>query len=248
MTGWNILSVDCQGPCATPLPEMKRSSLLVFPATADGEALAGRTAVANHAVMLGRIALVRREGDHLLVTRTTHGGRLSMELSVQSGLTVATANSFSQAEGSIALGAPSTMPLDRVFLSGEGVALENAKTVVGGGRGLDETGFVQLERIAQALGGAVAASLPAVDLGLAPVSRQVGQSGKFVTPEVYLAAGMSGTPQHLAGIGAATRIIAINKDRDAAIFDFAEDGIVADARELLPLLVDALELKVKEKP
>lgn len=95
-----------------------------------------------------------------------------------------------------------------------------------------------------ALGGAVAASLPAVDLGLAPVSRQVGQSGKFVTPEIYLAAGMSGTPQHLAGIGTATRIIAINSDRDALIFGVAEAGAVANALALLPLLGAAIDTLV----
>lgn len=97
-----------------------------------------------------------------------------------------------------------------------------------------------LEQIAEKVAGAVGASLAAVDLGLAPVSRQIGQSGKFATPEVYLAVGMSGTPQHLAGIGSATRIIALNTDPDAAIFRFAEAGVVADARILLPLLSQAL--------
>jgi electron transfer flavoprotein alpha subunit len=126
-------------------------------------------------------------------------------------------------------------------LADQGIALENARIVIGGGRGLDEAGFAQLERIANALGGAVAASLPAVDLGFAPVSRQVGQSGKFVTPQIYVAVGMSGTPQHLAGIGSATRIITVNTDADAPIFRVAETGVVADARILLPLLSAALE-------
>lgn len=68
----------------------------------------------------------------------------------------------------------------------------------------------------------------------------MGQSGKFVTPAVYLAVGLSGTPQHLAGIGAATRIFAINKDPEASIFEFAELGIVGDWRETLPLLKQTL--------
>jgi electron transfer flavoprotein alpha subunit len=144
-------------------------------------------------------------------------------------------------DGEIAIGAPDARPLERTLLIDQSIALESARIVIGGGRGLDEVGFAQLERLAKALGGAVAASLPAVDLGLASVSRQVGQSGKFVTPEIYLAVGMSGTSQHLAGIGSATRIIAVNQDRDATIFGVAETGIVADAKTLLPLLNAALE-------
>jgi electron transfer flavoprotein alpha subunit len=105
---------------------------------------------------------------------------------------------------------------------------------------LDADCFAHLDVIAHQLGGAVAASLPAVDLGLAPVSRQVGQSGKFVTPEIYFAIGMSGTPQHFAGVGPRARIIALNTDRHAPIFDFAEAGVTADAVTFLPLLAGAL--------
>ncbi|VTZ21284.1 hypothetical protein MPC1_1050001 [Methylocella tundrae] len=79
-----------------------------------------------------------------------------------------------------------------------------------------------------------------MDAGWAPVFRQVGQSGKFVTPDVYVAVGISGTPQHMAGIGSNTRIVAINKDADADIFRFAEVGIVADWKEILPGLIGRL--------
>jgi electron transfer flavoprotein alpha subunit len=241
MTGWQILAVRCGGPQPTAIPDFEPPCLLVFPANADGEALAGGVAAATGADVLGRIVSVRRDGDRLIVSRSTHGGRLAIEVSVGIGIAVATANDLPQQAGEIALGAPTLLPLERTPLSDQSVALESARIVIGGGRGLDETGFSQLERIAKALGGAVAASLPAVDLGLAPVSRQVGQSGKFVTPEIYVAAGMSGTPQHMAGIGSATRIIAINKDPDAPIFGVAETGAVADAKTLLPLIGAALE-------
>ena len=89
--------------------------------------------------------------------------------------------------------------------------VDGAGIVVSGGRGIgDPAGFELLYEIAQQLGGAVGASLPAVDAGLAPVARQVGQSGKYVRPDIYLAVGISGTPQHMAGIDPHTRVVAVN--------------------------------------
>ncbi len=241
MSGWTVLSVACNGPAATTLADVPRPLLLVFPADETGEALAGAVAAAHRGTMLGRITALRREGDDLIVTRATHGGRLSLDLRIGPCLAVATANDLTGADGTLALGKPSELPIERTPLADQTVSLEGARLVIGGGRGLDPEGFVQLDRIARALDGAVAASLPAVDLGLAPVARQVGQSGKFVNPAVYFAAGMSGTPQHFAGVGARARIIALNHDRDAPVFGFAEAGAVGDARQLLPLIADALE-------
>lgn len=240
MTDWQIIAVRCGGTNVTPVPEFDGPCLLLFPANEDGEALAGAVAVATGAAVLGRILSVRREGETLLATRNTHGGRLAMQLAVDTELAVATANDVSGHDHEITLGTPGNLTLQRTPLSDQSIALESAKIVIAGGRGLDEGAFVQLERIAQAVGGAVAASLPAVDLGLAPVSKQVGQSGKFVTPKIYLAVGMSGTPQHLAGIGSTTQIIAINNDPDAPIFGVAENGALADAKLLLPLICSAL--------
>lgn len=240
MSRWRILSVDCGGPILANSPDLGERCLLLFPANADGEALAGAVAAASGAAVLGRIKSAKLEGDALVATRTTHGGRLAIEMRLEAGLAVATANDPIDHDGDIALGKRSTAAFERIPLADQSIALETAPIVIGGGRGLNEAGFVHLEQIARCLGGAVSASLPAVDLGLAPVSRQVGQSGKFVTPEIYLAIGMSGTPQHLAGIGSATRIIAINKDPEAPIFGFAESGAIADAHLLLPLLCAAL--------
>jgi electron transfer flavoprotein alpha subunit len=243
---WKILAVKCGGPQPTAPPDFEQPCLLVFPADAEGEALAGAVAEASDAAVLGRVTSVRRDGGALIATRNAYGGRLALELALNTGLAIATANDLKESDGEIILGAPASRAPERTPLVDQSIALESARIVIGGGRGLDEVGFAQLERIAIALGGAVAASLPAVDLGLAPVSRQVGQSGKFVTPEIYVAVGMSGTPQHLAGIGSATRIIAINKDPDAPIFRVAETGVVADARTLLPLLGAALESEEEE--
>ncbi len=246
MTAWRILTVTCGGPIATPLDDPQRPLLLVFPADEVGEALAGAVAAATGAAVLGRICALRRAGADLIATRSTHGGRLSLDVRVAPCLAVATANDFADADGAIELGVPASLPLERTALTDQSVALESARIVIGGGRGLDPAGFAQLDRIAAALGAAVSASLPAVDLGLAPVSRQVGQSGKFVNPAIYFAAGMSGTPQHFAGVGARARIVAVNADGDAPIFGFAETGAVADAGQLLPLLADELERQQRQ--
>ena len=101
-------------------------------------------------------------------------------------------------------------------------------------------GFALLKESAVLLDAATGASLPAVDAGWASVSQQVGQSGAFVSPDLYLAVGMSGTPQHLAGIALRSRIAAINPDPEAAIFRVAELGIAAPWQDVLPRLIAAL--------
>lgn len=247
MTGWQILAVRVQGPEATELPELSMPTVLVFPCDTDAEALAGTIAAATGAAVLGRITALEQRDGHLLATRASHGGRVAIELGVKATLAVATANVMPQCHDTISLGQPGSVAPDRSARPGQAIALGSAPVVLAGGRGLDVSGFQALGQAAALIGGAVAASLPAIDLGLAPVSQQVGQSGKFVTPRLYLAAGLSGTPQHLAGIGSATRLVAINSDPDAAIFGFAEAGIVADASVLLPLLVGTLEKKLAEE-
>ena len=113
--------------------------------------------------------------------------------------------------------------------------LDNAQIVVAGGMGLkNEQGFKLLKEFADAIGGEVAASRPAVEAGLAPKSVQIGQTGKTVRPKVYIACGISGAIQHTVGMENSERIIAINKDPDAQIFDIADVGIVGDFFEIIP--------------
>jgi len=137
--------------------------------------------------------------------------------------------------------APDWKVLDRIEEEGEETDLEEAKVVVSGGRGIGGSeGFKPLKQLARILGGAVGASRTAVDAGWVPPSHQVGQTGKIVAPDVYLAIALSGSSQHVAGMGGSKVIVAINRDPEAPIFRIANLGIVEDYRNVLPALIDEL--------
>ncbi|KKM10044.1 hypothetical protein SY88_15470 [Clostridiales bacterium PH28_bin88] len=130
----------------------------------------------------------------------------------------------------------------RVEEKSEGPKLEEARVIVSGGRGVGSPeGFQVLRNLAKLMGGAVGASRAAVDAGWVPSTIQVGQTGKIVGPDLYFAIGISGASQHLAGIGAAKCIVAINSDSEAPIFKAARIGVVVDYRKLMPVLEQKLQ-------
>ena len=121
--------------------------------------------------------------------------------------------------------------------------LDSAKIIVAGGKGLkNEIGFELLKNFAESIGGVVGASRGAVEIGLASVEIQIGQTGKTVTPKLYIACGISGAIQHIVGMQDSDKIIAINIDKNAPIFEHADYGIVGDAFEILPKLADRFRI------
>ena len=132
-------------------------------------------------------------------------------------------------------------PTERVGAASGGISLEDAKVVVSGGRGVGSAeGFAVIEELAALLGGAVGCSRAVTSAGWRPHSDQVGQTGTKVAPEIYIACGISGATQHMAGCKGAKRLLAINSDGEASIFAHADYGVIGDLHAVLPAVVAEL--------
>ncbi len=217
-----------------------------------GRDLAPRYAIhAGTAVAMDCIGL-EVQGDRLVMTRPVFGGNAHAKYTCKTVPVVATlrAKAFDESvPDSSRSGHITTLSVDtsgavskvvsRNAVESEGIRLEDATVVVAGGRGLGGTeAFEDLRELATILGGAVGASRAAVDSGWIPVAAQVGLTGKVVTPDLYIAIGISGASQHLAGITGARNVVAINKDPDADIFKVSRYGAVADWGQFLPAFIE----------
>jgi electron transfer flavoprotein alpha subunit len=222
--------------------------------TTSGADLAPRLAFRlKAAVAMGCVAVAVEDGT-LRYTRPCYGGNVRETLSFNTPFSVATVRGGcydalqrdpQRAGESATIGfdetARRTRVLERQRESGAVVQLEDARVVIAGGRGLNgPEGFEVLAELARELNGAVGASRVPCDLGWCPHSMQIGLTGKTVTPELYIAVGISGAGHHMAGCGNARNIVAINTDAQAAIYKDARWGIVGDYRKIVPSLVAAI--------
>ena len=222
--------------------------------TSAGAELAPRLAFRLQSAVATGCTGITSESGKLLFTRGCYGGNVRETMSfatipaiatVKAGVGVPNASAVRTGD-IVRVTAPALIRRTRIVArqreSADTQALENAKIIVAGGRGLEgPEGFRVLEALAQSLGAAVGSSRVPCDLGWCPHSWQIGLTGKTVTPDLYFAIGISGAGQHMAGCGNAKTIVAINTDADAAIFREARYGIVGDYRKVVPALVDAVK-------
>ena len=182
-----------------------------------------------------------------LVTHSTFAGTRGIVLVRAASVTAQPADAEGNVE-IVAVDAVSELPavkvVDSIAEAGAAAPIEEARIIVGGGRGVgSEDGFRMIEQLAEALGGAVGATRAVVDAGWIGYGQQIGQTGKIVKPALYVAAGISGAIQHKVGVQTAGTIVAINRDPDAPIAEFADLMVVGDLSEIVPRLTEAIRAR-----
>lgn len=237
------------------------ADVVLTSATNQGRILAATVACKRNAGLAANASDLRVDGGALVATRTVYSGNIVADIHFESSLRVAAVRprSFPMPEAGAADGAIHALPITlnegdvrakitdfRAADSGE-VNLNDARIIVSGGRGVaadPAKGFQLVADLADVLDAAVGASRAAVDAGYVPYKHQVGQTGKTVKPDLYIAAGISGAIQHLAGMGDSKIIVAINKDPDAPIFERARYAIVDDLFTALPALTEEFKKRL----
>ncbi len=251
---------DSHAPVAERVAKETGAAIVLLGQTMAGRDLAPRLAQRLGTAVAMDCVAVSMQGDKLLAERPAYGGSARARYTINGAPQIATLRAKSQepleADASrsgeivkqaagIDVGAVRTKIIERKKEKAEGVRLEDAKVVVGGGRGVGgPEGFKNLEELAGILGGAVGASRAVCDMGWYPVPAQIGLTGKVVTPDLYIAIGISGASQHMAGVSSVKNIASINKDADAAIFKASRFAVVGDWKEILPAFTEKVrELK-----
>ncbi len=219
----------------------------------DGREAAARLAVRTDSPIAVDAVAINKDDERLVMSHSVFGGEYTALSTLEAPLQIITLRAAT-ADEPLAHGAGTVTRISleardsAQIRSRAGAAaasgrpeLNGAKRVVSGGRGLgSEENFAVVEQLADALGAALGASRAAVDSGFVPPATQVGQTGTTVSPDLYIALGISGAIQHLAGMQTAKTIVAINKDAEAPIFEIADFGIVGDVFTVVPQLLEAI--------
>ncbi|WP_077214178.1 electron transfer flavoprotein subunit alpha/FixB family protein [Bacillus dakarensis] len=239
--------------------ESEQPEGLVFGHTSLGKDLSPKIAAKLESGLISDATGVEEAGGNIVFTRPIYSGKAFEKKVITDGLVFATVrpNNIAPLEKdesrsgdvsslSVEIKDLRSIIKEVVRKASEGVDLSEAKIIVSGGRGVKSAdGFEPLKELANVLGAAVGASRGACDADYCDYSLQIGQTGKVVTPDLYIACGISGAIQHLAGMSNSKVIVAINKDPEANIFKVADYGIVGDLFEVVPMLTEEFKkLKV----
>lgn len=231
------------------------ANYIILSATGLGKDLAARVAIKNDSAIAQDTVNLKADGEHIIATKPVYAGKSLVDMKFTDDNLVITLrpNVFKAVKTGDASAevekvdiaslnltdADFNTTVKEVVVSNEKLDVAEADIIVSGGRGLrGPENFNLIENLASVLGAATGASRAVVDAGWRPHGEQVGQTGKTVSPSLYIACGISGAIQHLAGMSSSKCIVAINKDKDAPIFQIADYGIVGDAFEIIPALTE----------
>jgi electron transfer flavoprotein alpha subunit len=238
--------------------EATQAEMILFPGTTYGLEVAPLLGYKIGAsVILDCVSIHGNEENNMAVVKPVYGGKANWGLLVKKPPVVAALRARSVEPGQpqqdktgevteleikLEAALARSRIIERKIEESGGQRLEDARMIVSGGRGIGGSeNFASLEELARELGGTVGASRAACDLGWVPASWQIGQTGKKVAPDLYLAIGISGASQHMVGVTGAKHVVAINKDAKAPIFQAAELGVVEDYRKFVPAFLQALK-------
>ncbi|QMT18664.1 electron transfer flavoprotein subunit alpha/FixB family protein [Planococcus maritimus] len=243
---------DGYGQAFMAVVDQEQPEAIVFGHTAVGKDLSPKIASKLQTGLISDVTDIEGEGADAVFIRPIYSGKAFEKVKLKEDGVVFISvrpNNIAPLEREERSGDVSSLSVDITNLrtiiknvvrkSAEGVDLSEAKVIIAGGRGVkSKDGFGPLQELADLLGGAVGASRGACDADYCDYSLQIGQTGKVVTPDLYIAAGISGAIQHMAGMSNSKVIVAINKDPEANIFKVADYGIVGDLFDVIPLLTE----------